>query len=138
MTANHFFEGGKGSIQGVVPLGTGSVTDDTVKAIGVVPKRCRVTSIRVYGQAAVTATTLTALIYARTTAGAAGNALNTAADIDFASAAAAKAGVEATLTTTQANLVLEEGQLLELHVDADSASAGPGDVVVEVEFEPIA
>lgn len=130
-----FYEGGEGTIQQVVELGTGAVSDDTVKIVGSVPKRCRVTGIRLYGQSAVTATALTGIVYARTTAGGAGNALNTAADIDFASAAAAKTGVQATLASAD-NLFLDENQLLELHVDADACTVGPGDVLVEIQITP--
>ncbi|MFW6201948.1 MAG: hypothetical protein ACOC8B_05180 [Gemmatimonadota bacterium] len=138
MSRSAFYEGGKGSIQGVAPLGTSSVSDDTEHIIGVVPKKCRVTSIRFYGQEAPTATTLTAQVEARTLAGASGDTITSATDIDFDDEAAAKAGVEATLTSTDEDLILEEGQLLELHIDADSASAGPGDLLTEVEFEPLA
>lgn len=129
------FEGGKGSIQGIVALGTSSVTTQT-RVVGVVPKKCRVTSIRFYGQSATTATALTAQVFARTTAGATGNDLCADTDIDL-SAAALQAGVEATLESTNPeHLNLVEGQLLVVTVTANSASAGPGDLLVEVEYEP--
>lgn len=135
--ANNFFQGGKGSIQQRIALGTGAVSTDT-HIVGAVPKKMRVTSIRIYGQAAVTGTSITAEVFARTTAGAAGNTLQSAArDIKFASAAAGKAGVAASLTATSANLVLAEGQLLEVTITATSITAGPDDVLVEVEFTPL-
>jgi hypothetical protein len=133
---NHFYEGGKGSVQGVVPLGVSSVSTQT-KIVGVVPKKCRVKSIRLYGQATVTGTSITAEVFARTAAGGAGNTLQSAArDIKFASAAAGKAGVDASLTATGANLNLDEGQLIEVVVTASSITAGPGDLLVEVEYQP--
>lgn len=135
MTYSAFFEGGKGSIQGVAALGTGAVTTQT-KIVGVVPKDLKVKDIRFYGQAAVTGT-LTAEVFARTSAGAAGNTLQSAAtDIAFASAAAGKTGVAASLTDTVANLSIDEDQLIEVVVTATSVTAGPGDLGVKVEFEP--
>lgn len=135
---NAFFEGGKGSLQAVVALGTGAVSTQT-KIVGCAGKKCRVRSIRFYGQAAVTGTTITAEVFARTTAGAAGSTLQSAAkDIKFASAAAGKAGVDASLTATTTNLSLAEGQLLEVTFTATSITAGPGDLLVEVEMEPLA
>lgn len=133
--SNVFYEGGKGSIQGVVALGVSTVATQT-RAIGVVPKKCRVTSIRFYGQAATTATALTAQVFARTLAGATGNDLCAATDIDL-TAAQLQAGVKATLESTNPeHLHLDEGQLLVVTVTADTAGAGPGDLVVAVEFEP--
>lgn len=135
MGRSAFYEGGKGSIQGVVALGTSSVSTQT-KIVGVVPKDMKVTSIRFYGQSAVTATTLTAQVFARTSAGATGNDLCSDTDIDT-SEAALKAGVAATLEATNPeHLWLDEGQLLEVTVSAGTCSAGPGDLLVEVEFEP--
>ena len=133
---NKFYEGGKGSIQGVVALGTGAVSTQT-KIIGVVPKKARVTGIRYYVQAAATATALTAQVFARTAAGAAGNDLNADTSIDVADAATGKTGIETTLESTNPDhLWLAEGQLLEVVVTASSATAGPGDLLVEIEFEP--
>ena len=59
-----------------------------------------------------------------------------ATDIDFGSAALAKAGVAATLTTTQSSLRPGEGQLIEVTVTAGTCTGGPGDLVVEIDFEP--
>lgn len=135
MVGSNRFEGGKGSVQGVVALGTGAVSTQT-RAVGVVPKKCRVTSIRLYGTSAVTATALTAQVFARTTAGATGNDLCADTNIDL-TAAALQAGVETTLESTNPeHLHLDEGQLLVVVVTASSATAGPGDLLVEVEFEP--
>jgi len=117
-------------------LGTGAVSTQT-KIVGCVPQNCRVIGVRYYGQAAPTATALTAQTYARTTAGATGNSLQSAAtDIDFASAAAAKAGTAASTTATYANLRLDEGQLLEVTVTATACTGGPGDLLVEIDYEP--
>lgn len=136
MVGSNRFEGGKGSVQGVVALGTGAVTTQT-KIIGAVPKKCRVTDIRYYVQAAATATALTAQVFARTTAGATGNDLNADTSIDVAGAATGKTGIDTVLESTNPeHLHLDEGQLLEVVVTADTASAGPGDLLVEVEFEP--
>ncbi len=134
---NDFYGGGKNqSVQVVIPLGTGAVTTQT-KTVGSVPRDCIVTGIRFYGQSAPTATTLTAEVFARTTAGAAGNTQQSAAtDIDFASGVLALAGVEASLTATEANLRLVENQLFEVVVTAASATVGPGDLLVEIEFVP--
>jgi hypothetical protein len=129
------FEGGEGSLQQVLPLGTGAVTTQT-KIVGSIPKHARVTGIRFYGQAAPTATALTAEVFARTKAGATGLTLQDAAtDIDFGTAAAAKAGGAAVLATEPNTRVLED-QLIEVVVTADTCSAGPGDLLVEVEYKP--
>lgn len=138
-TYSKVFEGGKGSIQGVVALGTGAVTTQT-RVVGVVPKKLRVSGIRIYqqGDIAGTTPTLTAEVYARTTAGAAGNSLQSSTvNMDVADAAAGKAGQDASLTTTEANLDLAEGQLIEVVFTAGgTVSTGPGDVLVEIEFVP--
>lgn len=131
-----FFEGGKGSIQGVVALGTGAVSTQT-KIIGVVPKKLRVTDIRFYVQGATTGTALTAQVFARTTAGATGNDLCTDTSIDVADAATGKTGLDITLESTNPeHLDLVEGQLLEVVVTANAVTVGPGDLLVEIEFEP--
>ena len=135
MRGSNRFEGGKGSVQGTVALGTSTVTTQT-RVVGVVPKKCRVTGIRFYGQSATTATALTAQVFARTSAGAAGNDLCADTDIDLA-AAALQAGVDAVLESSNPeHLNLDEGQLLVVTVTASAASAGPGDLLVEVEYEP--
>ena len=137
--SNEFFGGGlKQRLHTVIALGTGAVSTQT-RAVGVIRRKCRIKSIKFHGTAAPTATALTAEIFARTLAGATGNTLQSAAtNIDFASAGAAKAGVAAALTATAANLTLLEGQLLEVTVTADTVSAGPGDLVCVVEYEPLA
>ena len=133
---NRFFEGGEGSIQQVIPLGTGAVSTQT-KIVGAVPKNFVLESVAFYGQAGVTATTLTAQVYARTRAGAAGKTVQSAAaDIDFASAALAKTGVAAGLTTTLADQRLDNWQLLEVVITANTCSAGPGDLLVDITFKP--
>jgi len=135
--ANDFYGGGKNqSIQGIVALGTGAVVTQT-KIIGSIPRDCIVTGIRMYAQSAPTATSLVGEVFARSAAGAAGNTLQAStADLDFATAAAAKTGVEATLTATQADRKLSENQLLEVVVTANTVNPGPGDLLVEVEFAP--
>lgn len=134
---NDYWRGGLNqTIQAVIALGTGSVSTQT-KIVGSIPKKCRITGIRFYGQAAVTGTSLTAQVHARTTAGAAGNDLCSAKDIKFASAAAAKTGVAATLESTNPeHLNLDEDQLLEVVITATSITAGPGDLLAEIEFQP--
>jgi hypothetical protein len=137
MTTPNQFKGGPDQmVLGVVALGTGAVSTQT-RIVGVVPQDLVVKGIRYYGQAAVTGTTVTAEAHARTAAGAAGASLQSAAtDINFASAAAGKAGVAAALTTTTGDRRLAQGQLLEVVVTATSITAGPGDLLVAVEFEP--
>jgi hypothetical protein len=134
---NNWFKGGRDqAVQVVLPLGTGAVSTQT-KAIAVVPKNCRVTGIRLTGSAGVTGTSITAEVHARTAAGAAGNTLQSAAtDVKFANEAAARTGVAASLTATKANLLLRAGQMLQVVVTASSITAGPGDVVVTVLYEP--
>lgn len=137
MSRSAFFEGGKGSLQGRFALGTGAVSDVT-SALGCIPKKCKVTSVRAYQQADITGTGLTLDVIARTTAGAAGaTLLASVISLDVADAAAGKAGQSGTLTATPANLALAEGQLIECVFDATSVTAGPGDVIVEVEYSPI-
>ncbi len=124
------------SLQQVINLGTGAVSTGN-HIVGVVPQNCRVVGIRFHGQSAPTATSLTIEVFERTSAGAAGNTLQASAtDIDFASAAAAKTGISASLTTTQSSLRLTEGQLVEATVTANTVNPGPGDLVVEIDFEP--
>lgn len=128
------FQGGEGSIQRVLALGTGAVSTATF-IVGSMNKHGRVGSIRFYGQATVTATSLTAEVFARTSAGASGISLQSAAtDITFDSGALAKTGVAAALAN--AALSLREDQLLEVVITADTCSAGPGDLLVEIGFEP--
>ena len=137
MPRSNRFEGGEGTIQQVIPLGTGAVSTQT-KVVGSIPKHCLVTGIRFYAQAGPTATSLTAEVFARTRAGATGNSLQASAtDIDFASAAAAKTGIAATLSATPAYLRLVENQILEVTVTSNTTSAGPGDLLVEIQYEPI-
>lgn len=132
-----FFQGGtRQALQMVVPLGTGAVSTQT-KIVAVVPKTLRVTGIRYHGQAAVTGTSLTAQVFARTTAGGSGNSLQSAAtSVAFGSAAAALAGVAASLTTTAAHLRLVKNQVLEVVITASGVTAGPGDLIVAIEFSP--
>lgn len=133
---NNRFEGGKGSVQVALPLGVGAVSTQT-KVVASVPKNCVVKAIRFYGQGAVTGTSITAEVFARTSAGAAGNTLQSAAtSVAFATAAAGKTGVAASLTATAANLRLNEDRLLEVVVTATSITVGPGDLLVAIEFEP--
>jgi len=134
---NDFWRGGgKQVVQGIAPLGASTVT--TIDHIvGSIPKNCVVTGIRFYGQVGPTATSLTAEVFARTTAGAAGVTLmSAAADIDFASDAIALAGVQGSLTATNADLRPAEDRLLEVTVTANTCTGGPGDLLVSVEFEP--
>lgn len=129
------FQGGEGSIQAVLSLGTGAVSTQT-KIVGLIPKNCVVTGVRYHGQAQVTATGLTADVYVRTAAGAAGSSVQSAAkSVAFASAAAAKTGVAATMTTGAA-VRPNENQLVEVVITADTCSAGPGDLLVEIAFAP--
>ena len=124
---NEFYGGGrKQTIQGIAPLGVGAVTTIS-HIVGSIPRNCVVTGIRFYGQDAPTATSLTAEVFARTTAGAAGVTLQSAAtDIDFASQAIA----------TVADLRPAEDRLIEATFTANTVNPGPGDVLVSVEFEP--
>jgi hypothetical protein len=132
---NAFWQGGnKQSIQAVRPDTTATIT----YSVGIVEKNMRVKAIRFYGQQATVGTSLTAEVFARTLAGAAGNTLQSAAtDVAFATAAAAKTGVAASLTATPANLRLSENQLLEVVLTATAITTGPGEFVTKVEFEPI-
>jgi hypothetical protein len=126
----------KRTVYRVVSLGTSTVSTATY-VIAAMPTAGKVIAIQEYGQAAVTGTTLTGEVFARTTAGAAGNTLQSAAnDVKFASAAAGKAGVSASLTATTANLTLAAGQLLEYTSTASSVTAGPGDLLVVVTYVP--
>lgn len=135
--SNFFFKGGPGALQGTAALGVSSVADVN-KVVGTVPFRLRVTSVKVYQQADITGTGLTMDLFARTTAGAAGNSLlASTVSLDVANAAAGKAGQSATLSATKSNLILSKGQMLEAVFDATSVTAGPGDVTVVVEFTPL-
>ena len=131
------YEGGEGSLQNVIVLGTGAVSTQT-KIMGLLPKNCAVTGVRYHGQGAVTASGgLTAEAFARTTAGATGVSLQASAtDIKFGSAALALAGTAATLTTTSGDQYASENQVVEVTVTTSNCSAGPGDLLVEVEYAP--
>lgn len=136
MTQNARYEGGEGSIQRTIALGTGAVATGT-HVLGVVPKKCIPVAVRFYGQGAVVATSLTGQVYARTLAGAAGESIQSEArDIKFASAAAAKAGVAGSLATARDGTHLSENQLLEVVITGDTCSQGPGDLVVVVDYKP--
>lgn len=136
MLTPHGFKGGKAVLQGVVALGTGAVATQT-KILFRTPYKGRVQGIKIQSQAAVTGTSITAEVFARTVAGAAGNTLQSAAaDVKFASEAAAKAGIDATLTGTEANLDLSAEQLIEVVITATSITAGSGDLLVSLELAP--
>ena len=130
--SNDFYAGGRQqTYQRVVALGTSTVTTQTA-AVAQVRRRGIVTGFRVYGQAAVTATSLTIQLTKRSAGGSATNISN-AVDIDFASASAALAGVAGTLTASATSLA--EDDLLEAVIAASSATAGPGDLVISAEYE---
>lgn len=130
--SNDYFAGGrKQTYQRVVALGTGSVSTQTA-AVAHVRRRGVVTGFRVYGQSAPTAGTLTAQLQKRT-AGASAVSISNAVDIDFASGTAALAGVAGTLTASA--VALAEDDLLEVVITAATATAGPGDLTVSVEYE---
>src|SRR3990167_7015393 len=95
---SRFSDGGNNlTIQQVIALGTGAVSTQT-RIVGSVPQNARVVGIRFYGQSAVTATSLTAEVFARTAAGATGGTPQSAAtDIEFTTAALAKTGIAASL-----------------------------------------
>jgi hypothetical protein len=132
---NKNYEGGVETFQQVVALGVSNVTTQT-KVVGAIPKNCRLRAIRFYGQGAVTATSLTAECFARTTAGATGVTMQTAAkDIKFGTAAAGLAGVAAVVATGTGQYT-DKQQLVEVVVTADTCTAGPGDFLVVVEYEP--
>lgn len=126
----------KRTVRQTIVLGTGAVSTQT-KLVGTIPVAGKIQSITFVGQAAVTGTSITAEVFARTAAGAAGNTLQSAAkDIKFASAGAALTGTAASLTATTANLTLAAGQAFEVVFTATSITAGPGDVSVEIVFVP--
>ena len=130
-------EGGRIKVQGIAALGVGAVSDIN-KIVCAVPKNMRATGVRVYQQADITGTGLTMDLLVRTAAGATGSSLiASAVSLNVADAAAGKAGQEATLTATIANRDLSEGQLIEAVFDATSVTAGPGDVLVEIEGIPL-
>lgn len=130
--SNEFFAGGlKQSLQNVLLLGVSTVTTAD-HSLGVVRRRSILRGFRIHGVAQVTATTLTAQLFKRT-AGGAQVALSDAVDIDFASAAAALAGVEGVVVGADAALAADD--LLEVAITAASATAGPGDLVVSAEYE---
>ena len=132
---NEFYGGGANqSLQRTIPLGTGSVTTQT-RIVGVIPRNCRVKRVRFAGQGAVTGTTLTAQVVARTRTGGAGvNLLTAALDVKFGTEAAARVGVAGTLSAAGSRP--DEDQLVEVTLTAASITGGPGDFVVEVEFAP--
>ncbi len=126
--------GNNQSLTVAIALGVSTVATQT-RSVGSIPRDAIIRGIRYYGQTAVTATTLTAECFARTLAGAAGLTLQGAAtDIDFATAAAARTGVEATLAAP-ANLRPSENQLIECVLTDSSTTVGPGDLVVEIQYE---
>lgn len=131
------YEGGEGSLQQVVALGVSTVSTQT-KIVGLLPKNCVVKGVRYHGQAAVTAAGgLTAEAFLRTSAGATGATLQASAtDIKFSTAALALAGTAAVLTTTSGNQYANENQVVEVTVTTSNCAAGPGDLLIEVEYEP--
>ena len=133
--ANDYLGGGrKQELEVVVPLGTGAVSTQT-NLVGRAPRKMRVTGIRFHGQAAVTGTSLTAEVNKLTTAGAADASMQSSAtDIAFASAAAALAGVAAATDATEQ--IIDEGQPIEVDFTATAITAGPGDTLVQLEWEP--
>ena len=130
------FQPGNLTTQRVVALGTGVVSTQT-RIVGSVSQNARVVGIRFYGQSAVTGTSLTAEVFARTAAGATGATLQSAAtDVKFTTAALAKTGIAASLTATGGDLRPAENQLLEVVFTATDVTVGPDDLLVEVDYEP--
>ncbi len=136
MPGSAHFEGGRGLIERVISLGTGGVGTGTFP-IGRVPKRCRIVRIRINGQGVVTGTSLTAMVRLWDTAATVTSDLQAAAaDIKFLTATAARLGLVPALHADQARRNAVDGQIVDCVVTATAITVGPGDVLVEVEFEP--
>lgn len=136
MQGSAHFEGGRGLIESVISLGTGGVGTGTFP-IGRVPKRCRIVRIRINGTAVVVGTSLTAMVRVwNTAATVTSDLLAAAADIKFTTATAARLGLVPALHADQARRDAVDGQIVDCVITATAITAGPGEVLVEVEFAP--
>jgi hypothetical protein len=125
------------TISRVLPLGTSTVTTATY-IVGLVPTGGgKVTAINFAGQAAVTATTLTAEVKAIPADGGTSVTLQSAATSIKLTTSNDDEAVAGALTATTANLTLVAGQVIEVVITADTCSAGPGDLLVQVEYFPV-
>lgn len=138
MSYSASFEGGLNTITRVIALGTGAVSSAS-HVVGAFPKRGKIVRIRYKGLVAVVGTTFTAdTVIAPPDGSTPSLMLQTApTDIEFDSVAEARIGVEATLNPTlQANRGGLDGQMLIVVLTAAGVTSGPGDLLVEVAFEP--
>lgn len=120
--SNAFFRGGPGIFQSVVALGADAVETQT-RLLCAVPFRARVTGVDFVGADKATGDALSAQVFVGEVA--------VCADTDVSDAAG---GVAATLA---GGGTLEPGDVLTVEITADNISAGPGDLLVAVSYEPI-
>lgn len=124
------------TIQRVLSLGTGAVSTATY-LLGMMPENGgKVVRIKAAGQAAVTGTSITLNVQKVSADGAtATDLLESDIDIELTASTDEEAQV-GTLTTTTADLTVAGDLVLQAVVTASSVSAGPGDVIVSIEYVP--
>lgn len=119
----------------VLPLGTGAVTTATY-LLGAQKIKGRITDIRFYGQSAVTGTSLTAEVFKVATDGNSTTTLQSAATDVKITASTDGTKLAASLTATKGDLDILKDQLLQVVITANTVGTGPGDLVVEVVYDP--
>lgn len=129
------FRGTPRAVNRVIALGTSTVTTGT-HLVGFAHVKGRIKAVRFGGQGAVTGTSLTAEVKKVSADGDTSTSLQSAAKDIKLTTSTDETELEASLSTTAGALDVLKGQLFEVVITADSVTAGPGDVVVEVEIEP--
>lgn len=119
-----------------VPLGTGAVSTQTI-LLGIMPASGgKVQSIKFAGQAAVTGTSITAEVFKRSADGNSTTTLQASATDIKLTASTDEVALSATLTATTADRTVAGGLVLECTITCSSITAGPGDLIIDVEFVP--
>lgn len=125
----------KRQVSHVLALGTSSVSTQT-KLVGIMPVEGKVVGISYAGQAAVTGTSLTANVQKLSADGNTATSLQASATDIKLTASTDEVQQDAALTATTANLTVAAGSVLQVVITADTVSAGPGDLVVEITYVP--
>lgn len=124
------------TVRRVLPLGTGAVTTATYP-LGSTPIKGRIKGVRYSGSAAVTGTAITADVQRIATDGNSATSVQSAATDVKITSGTDKTTLSATLASNgSGTLDLPKNTQLQVVVTANAITAGPGDLVVEVDIEP--
>ena len=129
------FRGSPRQVAVVLALGTGAVSTQT-KLVGASPCKGKVLEVYFVGQAAVTATSLTAEVKKVVVGGGSSTSLQSAATDIKLTGSTDDIKVAAALSSDSTVRALSKDQIIEVVITADTCTAGPGDLAVVVLIEP--